>query len=85
VVHDSAGLYPIGTASCGMRCFIFKAFLAISASAAAFATISITRPAKAGLGSGSPSRIGALPSAGSGQDLLAASRSRVLLPVRGPR
>ena len=82
---DPAGLYPIGTAGGGTRSFIYKAFLAVSASAAPFATVSITRPASARLVYGSPSRIGALFSARSGQDLLAASRSMVRLPVCGPR
>jgi hypothetical protein len=82
---DPAGLYPIGTASGGKRYFIYKAFLAVSASAAPFATVSITRPASARLVYGSPSRIGALFSARSGQALLAASGSKVRLPVCGPR
>jgi hypothetical protein len=81
---DPAGLYPIGTASGGQRYFIYKAFLAVSASAAPFATVSITRPASARLVYGSSSRIGALFSAGSGQALITASRSMVRLPVCGP-
>lgn len=82
---DPAGLYPIGAASGGTRYFIYKAFLAVSASAAPYATVSITRPASARLVYGSPSHIGALFSAPSGQALLAASRSKVRLPVCGPR
>ena len=82
---DPAGLYPIGAASGGKRYFIYKAFLAVSASAAPFATVSITHPASARLVYGSPSRIGALFSARSGQPLLAASRTKVRLPVCGPR
>jgi hypothetical protein len=82
---DPAGLYPISTAGGGKRYFIYKAFLAVSASAVPFATVSITRPASARLVYGSPSRIGALFSARSGQALLAASRSKVRLPVCGPR
>ncbi|HEY1003539.1 MAG TPA: hypothetical protein VGD83_28250 [Streptosporangiaceae bacterium] len=81
---DPAGLYPIGAASGGKRYFIYKAFLAVSASAAPFATVSITRPASARLLYGSPSRIGALFTTRSGQALLAASRSTVRLPVCGP-
>jgi len=81
---DPAGLYPIGSAG-GTRYFIYKAFLAVSASAAPFATVSITHPASARLVYGSPSRIGALFSARSGQALLAASRTKVRLPVCGPR
>lgn len=81
---DPAGLYPIGAASGGKRYFIYKAFLAVSASAAPFATVSIARPASARLLYGSPSRIGALFTTRSGQALLAASRSTVRLPVCGP-
>ena len=81
---DPAGLYPIGRASGGKRYFIYKAFLAVSASAAPFAMVSVTRPAGARLVYGSPSRIGEL-SAGSGEALIAASRSKVGLPVCGPR
>jgi hypothetical protein len=56
---DPASLYPI-RASDGRRYFVYKAFLAVSASAAPFATVSITRPASARLVYGSPSRIGGL-------------------------
>jgi hypothetical protein len=82
---DPAGLYPIGTTTSGKRYFIYKAFLAVSASAAPFATVSITRPAGARLVYGSPSRIGELFSTRSGQALLTASRNTVRLPVCGPR
>lgn len=82
---DPAGLYPIGTVGGGQRYFIYKAFLAVSASAAPFATVSITRPASARLVYASPSRMGALFSTRSGQGLLGASRSKVRLPVCGPR
>jgi hypothetical protein len=81
---DPAGLYPI-RASDGRRYFVYKAFLAVSASAAPFATVSITRPASARLVYGSPSRIGGLMSAASGPALVAASRSEVRLPVCGRR
>ena len=81
---DSAGLYPI-RASDGRRYFVYKAYLAVSASAAPYATVSIARPAAARLVYGSPSRIGELMSASSGQALVAASRARVRLPVCGPR
>src|SRR5215472_961428 len=81
---DPAGLYPI-RAGDGRRYFIYKAFLAVSASAAPFATVSVTRPASARVLYGSPSRIGGLMSASSGQALIEASRSRVRLPVCGPR
>jgi hypothetical protein len=81
---DSAGLYPVGVSG-GKRYFIYKAFLAVSASAAPYATVSITGPASARLLYGSSSRIGELMSAPSGQALLAASRMRVRLPVCGRR
>jgi len=81
---DPAALYPIG-ASDGKRYFIYKAFLAVSATAAPYATVFITRPAGARVVYGSPSRISELMSAASGQELLAASRAGVRLPVCGPR
>lgn len=81
---DPAGLYPI-RASDGRRYFVYKAFLAVSASAAPFATVSIARPASARLVYGSPSRIGELMSAAPGQALVVASRSEVRLPVCGRR
>jgi hypothetical protein len=82
---DPAGLYLIWRAGDGRRYFVYKAFLAVSASAAPFATVSIVRPASATLVYGSSSRIGELMSPGSGQALVAASRSKVRLPVCGPR
>ena len=82
---DPAGLYPIGTVNGGKHYFIYKAFLAVSASAAPFATVSVTRPPDVTLVYGSPSRIGELFSASSGQTLVTASRTKVRLPVCGPR
>lgn len=82
---DPAALYPIGAASGGDRYYIYKAFLAVSAAAAPFATVSVARPASARLVYGSPSRIGALFSTRAGQGLLTASRSAVRLPVCGTR
>jgi hypothetical protein len=82
---DPAALYPIGTADGGRRYYIYKAFLAVSAAAAPFVTVSVARPASARLVYGSPSRIGALFSTRAGQALLTASRSAVRLPVCGPR
>jgi len=82
---DPAGLHPIGTTTNGKRYFIYKAFLAVSPSAAPFATVSVIRPAGTRLVYGSPSRIGELFSTRSGQALLAASRNTVRLPVCGPR
>lgn len=82
---DPASLYPIGERGHGRRYYVYKAFLAVSASAAPFATVSVTRPASARLVYGSPSRIGGLFSADSGRPLVAAARSEVRLPVCGPR
>jgi hypothetical protein len=82
---DPADLYPIGTTGGGTRYFIYKAFLAVSAAAAPFATVSVTRPASARLVYGSASRIGTVSGTGSGRAMLAASRRAVRLPVCGPR
>jgi hypothetical protein len=81
---DPAGLYPIRAVG-GRRYFVYKAFLAVSASAAPYATVSIASPAAARLVYGSSSKIGELFSASSGQALVAASRAKVRLPVCGPR
>jgi hypothetical protein len=81
---DSSGLYPIRGGD-GKRYFVYKAFLAVSASAAPYVTVSITRPAGARLVYGSSSHIGELTSTPSGQALVAASRSKVRLPACGPR
>lgn len=78
---DPAALYPIG----GTHYSIYKAFLAVSPSAAPFATVSVIRPASARLAYGAPSRISTLFSTRSGRPLLTASRSAVRLPVCGPR
>jgi hypothetical protein len=80
---DPAGLYPVGAGG-ARRYFICKAFLAVSAAAAPFATVSITRPADARLVYGSPSRMGGLFSDPSGRALIKASRAEVRLPVCGP-
>lgn len=81
---DPAGLYPMRAAG-GRRYYIYKAFLAVSPAAAPFATVSIIRPAGARLVYGSSSRIGALVSAHTAQALIAASRTKVRLPVCGSR
>lgn len=81
VLAAAAALYPFG----GSRYFIYKAFLAVSAAAAPFATVSVTRPASARLVYGSPSRMGALFSTRSGLALRSDSRTAVRLPVCGPR
>jgi hypothetical protein len=79
---DPAGLIPI-RAGDGTHYYIYKAFLAVSAAAAPFATVAIIRPAGARLWYGSPARIGDLLT--TGQALVAASRTTVRLPVCGPR
>ena len=59
--------------------------LAVSASAAPFAAVSVTSPAGALLLYGSASRVGGLVSTADGQGLVAAARSQVRLPVCGLR
>lgn len=81
---DPAGLFPIQGKG-GRGYFVYKAMLAVSASAAPFATVSVTGPAGATLLYGSATRVGDLASASSGQALVAASRREVRLPVCGPR
>jgi len=80
---DPAGLFPIRGKD-GRGYFIYKAMLAVSASAAPFATVSVTDPAGATLLYGSATQVGDLASAPSGQALVAASRREVRLPVCGP-
>jgi hypothetical protein len=80
---DPAGLYPIRGAD-GKRYFVYKAMLAVSASVAPYATVSVIRPAGARLVYGSASHVGEL-AASSGQGLVAAARARVRLPACGPR
>jgi hypothetical protein len=81
---DPASLYPI-RGSDGHRYFVYKAFLAVSSASAPFATVSIVRPATARLIYGAPSKIGEMFGTASGQELVAASRTKVRLPVCGPR
>ncbi len=81
---DPAGLYPVGEPGSGKRYYVYKAFLAVAASAAPFATVTVIRPASARLVYGSPSRIADLFSADEGQPLVAAALRQVRLPVCGP-
>ena len=81
---DPAGLFPVRGKD-GKGYFVYKAMLAVSASAAPFATVSVTSPVGATLVYGSASHIGDLASAASGQALVTASRREVRLPVCGPR
>lgn len=80
---DPAGLFPIRGKD-GRGYFIYKAMLAVSASAAPFATVSVTSPASATLLYGSPSRVGDLVGTPTGQGLITAARGKVRLPVCGP-
>jgi hypothetical protein len=81
---DPAALYPV-RAKDGKTYYVYKAMLAVSASAAPFAMVSVTGPASARLVYGSAAHVGDLVSSPSGQALVAASRREVLLPVCGPR
>jgi hypothetical protein len=81
---DPAGLFPIRGKG-GRGYFVYKAMLAVSASAAPFATVSVTGPAGPTLLYGSATHVGDLASSPSGQALVAASRREVRLPVCGPR
>ena len=82
--NDPASLYPVRGAN-GRTSYVYKAMLAVSASSAPFATVSVTSPADATMVYGSATHVGDLASAPSGQALVAASRRAVRLPVCGPR
>lgn len=81
---DPASLYPIRGGD-GRRYFVYKTFLAVSSASAPFATVSIVRPATARLVYGASGQIGEMFGTASGQALIAASRSKVRLPVCGSR
>ncbi len=81
---DPGNLYPI-RGSNGRRYFVYKTFLAVSSAAAPFATVSIVRPVTARLVYGASGAIGEMFGTASGQALVAASRSKVRLPVCGSR
>lgn len=81
---DPGNLYPI-RGSDGRRYFVYKAFLAVYSASAPFATVSIVRPATARLIYGASGEIGEMFGTASGQALVAASRSKVRLPVCGSR
>ena len=80
---DPAGLRLLRSSS-GRRYFVYKAFLAVSSLAAPAATVSIVRPQSARLLYGSSNDIGTLVNDHHGSGFIAASRSRVRLPVCGP-
>lgn len=81
---DPSGLNPIGAVTNGKHYFAYKAFLAVSASVAPYATVSVIRPPDTMLVYGSSSHVGEL-AAGSGEGLITAARHNVRLPVCGPR
>lgn len=67
----------------GQRYFVYKAFLAVSASTAPYATVSVVSPQSAKLYYGSPSVVGRLANTAQGRGLISASTSQVRLPVCG--
>ena len=81
---DPAALFPVRGKG-GEGYFVYKAMLAVSASAAPFAMVSVTDPADARLVYGSAAHVGDLASSPSGQGLVTASRREVRLPVCGRR
>jgi hypothetical protein len=79
---DPAALYPISGPH-GKRYFVYKAFLAVASSAAPYATVSIVSPASATLYYGSSGGVDKLTGRALDRAMMAASRSRVRLPVCG--
>lgn len=80
---DPATLSPLRSAN-GQRYFVYKAFLAVSAAAAPYATVTIVRPQSARLYYGFSSVVGTLANSAQGRGLIKASKSQVRLPVCGP-
>jgi hypothetical protein len=78
----ASSLRPLQSAS-GQRYYVYKAFLAVSASAAPYAIVSVVHPKSAALYYGPPSVVGKLANTKEGRQLIAASRSHVRLPVCG--
>ncbi|HVA52035.1 MAG TPA: hypothetical protein VNF05_00845 [Acidimicrobiales bacterium] len=81
---NPALLRPLRSAD-GQRFFVYKAFLAVSAATAPYATVSVVSPQSAKLYYGSASHVGSLANGSHGRGLIAASRSQVRLPVCGPK
>ena len=79
---DPGGLRLLRSAS-GQRYFVYKAFLAVSAAMAPYATVSVVSPQSAKLFYGSPGVVGSLADSAMGRGLIAASKSQVHLPVCG--
>ena len=80
---DPASLLSLRSAD-GQRYFVYKAFLAVSAATAPYATVSVVRPRSAKLYYGSSNVVGTLANSAQGRGLIAASTSQVRLPVCGP-
>jgi hypothetical protein len=80
---DPAGLTPLRSAD-GQRYFVYKAFLAVAASAAPYATVTIVHPRSAKLFYGTPTVVGTLADKAQGRGLIRASTSQIQLPVCGP-
>ena len=80
---DSALLRSLRSAD-GQRYFVYKAFLAVSAATAPYATVSVVSPQSAKLYYGSPGVVGTLTNSAQGRGLITASKSQVRLPVCGP-
>jgi hypothetical protein len=80
---DPSSLRSLRTAD-GQRYFVYKAFLAVSAASAPYATVSVVSPHSATLYYGSPGVVGALANNAKGRGLISASKSQVRLPVCGP-
>ncbi|HWD96710.1 MAG TPA: hypothetical protein VG246_09845 [Acidimicrobiales bacterium] len=81
---DPASLRPLRSSD-GHRFYVYKAALAVSSTTARYATVSILRPRSAKLFYGMPTHVGQLANSGQGEGLIAASRTRVRIPVCGSR
>ena len=68
----------------GQRYYVYKAFLAVSAATAPYATVSVVSPQSAKMYYGSPGVVGTLANNAQGRGLISASKSQVRLPVCGP-
>lgn len=80
---DPASLLSLRSAD-GQRFFVYKAFLAVSAKVAPYATVTVVSPPSAKLYYGPSSVVGTLASRSRGRGLITASTSQVRLPVCGP-
>ncbi|HUZ40085.1 MAG TPA: hypothetical protein VMU68_01640 [Acidimicrobiales bacterium] len=80
---DPASLRSLRSAD-GNRYFVYKAFLAVSAGSAPYATVSVVRPRNAKLYYGSPGVVGTLATSAQGRGSISGSKPQVRLPVCGP-